>query len=289
MQRRLFDDEPPNRPEKFTGGVFTKEYIIQQLIKLTEMGWIPSARQGNAGGVGNTIEDVLGIPENNLPIPNAAEWELKSARLGSKSLTTLIHLEPSPQASRLVAQMLLPKYGWAHKQAGGVHPISELSFRQTINAGTRTDRGFGIEVDRESARIVVSFDAHAVSPKHADWLESVKQRAGLGDLPIEPYWGFEDLYTRIAAKLHNCFYVLADSKVINGVEHFKYENVYMLERLSREKFIESVERGIILVDFDARTGHNHGTKFRIRPGYMTSVLYERVEVIRQGRKGLKTR
>ncbi|MBQ5478723.1 MAG: hypothetical protein IIT66_00730, partial [Acetobacter sp.] len=32
--------------------------------------------------------------ENNLPLPNAAEWELKCQRRQTTSLVTLFHIEP---------------------------------------------------------------------------------------------------------------------------------------------------------------------------------------------------
>ena len=38
----------------------------------------------------------------------------------------------------------------------------------------------------------------------------------------------------------------------------------MLKKLDIDKFINSVANGDIYIDFDARTGHNHGTKFRLR-------------------------
>jgi hypothetical protein len=60
--------------------LYTKEALIEKLKKVRDKGWIKNARPGNAGGVGNTLEDLLGIEENNLPIPNAAEWELKCQR-----------------------------------------------------------------------------------------------------------------------------------------------------------------------------------------------------------------
>ena len=59
---------------------YTKETLIDTLKEIKNRGWIPNARPGNAEGFGNTIEDLLGIQENNLPIPNAAEWELKCQR-----------------------------------------------------------------------------------------------------------------------------------------------------------------------------------------------------------------
>ena len=98
------------------------------------MGFVPNARHGNHGGAGNTLEDLLGIEENNLPIPNAAEWELKTHKTGSASLVTLFHSEPSPRAVRFVPSMLLPLYGWPHQQARGKYPETEMSFRQTIAA-----------------------------------------------------------------------------------------------------------------------------------------------------------
>ena len=98
--------------------IYTKEKLIEELKKIASTGWIENARHGNQGGIGNTLEDLLGITENNLPIPNAAEWELKTQRAKTTSLTTLFHTEPSPRAIKFVPQVLLPNYGWKHKEAG---------------------------------------------------------------------------------------------------------------------------------------------------------------------------
>lgn len=98
--------------------IYTKESLIEALIKIRNSGFVPNARHGNHGGMGNTLEDLLGISENNLPIPNAAEWELKTQRLGTSSLTTILHLEPSPRAIRFVPLTLLPQYDWKRQSAG---------------------------------------------------------------------------------------------------------------------------------------------------------------------------
>jgi len=82
--------------------IYTKENLIEKLKEIANSGWIPNARDGNNGGIGNTLEDLLGIQENNLPIPNANEWELKTQRLKTSSLTTLFHTEPSPKALKFV-------------------------------------------------------------------------------------------------------------------------------------------------------------------------------------------
>ncbi len=255
--------------------IFTKEGLIEALKEIRDRGWIESVRPGNAGGVGNTLETLLGIDENNLPIPNAAEWELKCQRKKTTALTTLFHLEPSPQALKFVSNILLPKYGWSHKEAGSRYTSQEKSFRQTINALARSDRGFGVIVDRPTKRVLVSFDANAAAPRHDEWLSSVQRLAGSGEIDPAPYWGFDDLFHKAGTKLLNCFYVRAQVKRERGKEFFWYSDIMILQGLSIDKFLEAIENGYLLVDFDARTGHNHGTKFRLRQD-MLPTLYDHV-------------
>ncbi|MDD5627411.1 MAG: MvaI/BcnI family restriction endonuclease [Patescibacteria group bacterium] len=258
--------------------IYTKQALIDKLKNISASGWILNARKGNHGGIGNTLEDLLGIEENNLPIPNAAEWELKAQRLNSSSLTTLFHIEPSPRAIRFVPQILLPKYGWPHEKAGKLYPENEMSFRQTIHGLSRSDRGFKVVIDRKERKVLISFDAKAVDKRHAKWLESVKKKIGLNELNPQPYWGFDDLEHKAGTKLLNCFYVQAEVKKEKGKEFYKYTKVMMLQGFNFEGFLKAIEEAKILVDFDARTGHNHGTKFRMRQDSLP-LLYEKTTVI----------
>jgi hypothetical protein len=258
--------------------IYTKEELIEELKKIRSMGWIANTRVGNVGGVGNTLEDLLGIEENNLPIPNAAEWELKCQRMETTSLTTLFHMEPSPRAVRFVPQILLLKYGWKHEEAGTTYPDTEMSFRQTITGNIRSDRGFKVVVDRKQKKVLISFDANSVDPRHADWLKSVERRTSLGELSPQPYWGFNDLEHKAGTKLLNCFYLQARTKKEKGKEFFSYENIYVLTKFSIRTFINAIEKGFVCIDFDARTGHNHGTKFRLRKGKLPE-LYEDIKTI----------
>ena len=153
-----------------------------------------------------------------------------------------------------------------------------MSFRQTINALARTDRGFGIVVDRQNRKVMVSFDASKVDSRHQAWLETVRQRVGLGELSPQPYWGFDDLFHKAGTKLLNCFYVRAKVKQEGGKEFYHYSDILMLQKFSLEKFISAIEKGFILIDFDARTGHNHGTKFRLRQDKFPE-LYDQVTTV----------
>ena len=260
--------------------IFTKEFLIKKLVEISKKSWVPNARKGNHGGIGNTLEDLLGIKESNLPIPNAAEWELKTQRLNTSSLTTLFHIEPSPRALKFVPAILLPQYGWKHQEAGRKYPKNEMSFRQTIHGLNTSDRGFCVKVDRSERKVLISFDTSKVAEPQEKWLTTVKTRVGLDELQPQPYWGFNDLMHKAGTKLLNCFYVQAEVKKIEGVEHYHYCKIMMLQEFNFESFLTGLEQGKILVDFDARSGHNHGTKFRMRQNCLPS-LYKKVTEIVQ--------
>ena len=258
--------------------IYTKESLIQALRHIRDMGWIANARPGNVGGIGNTLEDLLGIEENNLPIPNASEWELKCQRMNTTSLVTLFHMEPSPRALKFVPAILLPKYGWQHQEAGQKYEVTEMSFRQTISGASRSDRGFMVVIDRKENKVLISFDASTVDTRHLQWLETVKKSVGLGELAPQPYWGFEDLEHKAGTKLLNCFFVQAETKREKGQLFFKYSKIFILKSFHLEGLLRGLEQGFIYVDFDARTGHNHGTKFRLRRNKFPE-LYESVTEI----------
>lgn len=253
---------------------YTKSTIIAALKEIRSMGWIKTLRNShNDGAIGNTLEDLLGITENNLPLPNAAEWELKTQRKNTSALLTLFHMEPSPRGLH-IADYLLENYGWPHKQAGKKYPSDEKSFRQTLSYIQPTRRGFFVDIDRVNERITVRFDSSAIDDELSDW----KMKLPEYDEDYVPYWGFNDLYHKAGVKLGNCFYILADVKEDNREYFCRYSEIMQLQGFSLEKFLSGIREGNILIDFDVRTGHNHGTKFRIRQNSIP-MLYEKVRHI----------
>lgn len=251
---------------------YTKESLIESLIKIREMGWIPSGRKNNDGSVGNTLEDLLELSENNLPIPNASEWELKAQRKNTSSLVTLFHMEPSPRAFKFVPSILLPEFGWPHKEAGNKYPKTEMSFRQTISSSGFSNRGFTVKVDQPNQKVFIDYSFDEIDLEtHQEWANNMRGK----ELEPQPYWGFNDLFHKAGTKLHNCFFARAEAKRMDGVLHFHYQDIFMLQEFSLERFIAAIEAGQIYVDFDARTGHNHGTKFRLRVNSLVD-LYAKV-------------
>lgn len=251
----------------------TRDEIIARLGEIAQQGWIPSERPLNDGGIGNTIEVLLGVPENNLPIADIGRWELKTHRVDSNALLTLFRKEPEPRQERIVLRLLLPMYGWPHQNPRGA---GELSFRQTLRALQPTDRGFGIEVDAGNDRVRVYFDPESVSDRHRDWRLSVERRVGLGPLDPQPYWPMQNLFLAAQTKMLNTFYIEAYTRRRGGQEFFAIERVMVLQGFELDGFANALREGKAQVDFDARTTHNHGTKFRIRQNSVPR-LYRYVE------------
>lgn len=230
---------------------FTRESLEFDLKNISTTGWVANYRTTSSGNVGNVLEDLLGIEENNLQLPDAGEYEIKAqkVRLQPSSLLTLFHSEPEPRSLKVVP-FLLETFGWEGNN-------SHRSFRQTISAKAPSDRGFYLDVVDGGVRFC--WDENKVSSRHEKWLSQI------ADFTFPDIrWKFDDLKVKLEKKLKNCFYVVAASKQIGEIEHFKYADIVILEGFSMGKFIDQLKDGNVYVDFNARVGHNHGTAFRTR-------------------------
>ncbi|MCI8648882.1 MAG: MvaI/BcnI restriction endonuclease family protein [Anaerotruncus sp.] len=251
--------------------------LKERLAEITEMGWIKNQRPGNVGGVGNTLEDLFHVSENNLQLPDIGAWELKSQRATTGSLLTLFHCEPKPRNAGFVPRILLPLYGWPHQEAGTRYPSNERSFRQTITTAY-SDRGFRVNVDHAKQIVCVSFDYAKIDDRHAAWRSFIREGVGTADLTPTPYWTFAEIEKKLRTKLKNLLYIKAETKHVGASEYFLYREFEAYMDPTIEQFLALLQAGAIYIDFDARTGHNHGTKFRIRPFEKTKLYQQHLKV-----------
>ncbi|WP_265348079.1 MvaI/BcnI family restriction endonuclease [Candidatus Azobacteroides pseudotrichonymphae] len=66
----------------------TLEEIQDRLVAIKAQCFIKSLRK-HSTGIGKTLETLLGITENNIPLPDLGEIELKAIRRNSKNMITL--------------------------------------------------------------------------------------------------------------------------------------------------------------------------------------------------------
>jgi hypothetical protein len=213
------------------------EEFVTRLEEIEQMGYVKTHRSGNTG-IGKTLEDVLDIEENNIPGPDAAGVELKSARRNSGSMMTLFTKEP-PQGSReLWASSLVDEYGYVDDEG---RPALKI----TLYVDTYNNQGFrtitnerGVHIEHEDDGIIATYPL--------DYLR---------DTYIE--------------KVPEMVLVEADTQTIDDDEHFWYNEAYYLEGFDAEEFLNLIRESIIKIDLrmhvrDSGGARNHGTAFRIK-------------------------
>jgi len=220
----------------------TFEEIIEKLKKIVEMGYIKTHKPGDAG-IGKTLEDLLGIPENNFPSPNGIKTELKSARKGTKSMLTLFTKSPLPKKAN---SELLTRFGYESKKGNG-----EKKLHTTLNAISyntlKGKPGLKIAIDNDNRINILTIEQEVVG-----------------------YWDKETLKASFERKLPKVVYVKADARGKGKNEEFHYNEVWLLSGFNFLKFIKLLQEGVILVDIrigqypDGRP-HDHGTGFRVLP------------------------
>ncbi|PIR91596.1 hypothetical protein COU03_01570 [bacterium (Candidatus Gribaldobacteria) CG10_big_fil_rev_8_21_14_0_10_41_12] len=90
----------------------TLRKLKEQLEKIKAMGFVKTHRAHDTG-IGKTLEDLLGIKENNLRLPDIGEVELKAKRIDSISMLTLATKSPEPKG---VNKVLFEKYKYLDKE-----------------------------------------------------------------------------------------------------------------------------------------------------------------------------
>jgi len=242
---------------------------IKQIIYLNKDRWLLGTHQGNHGNQGNTLEGLFGIAENNLRLPDFGEIELKTQKIESGSYVTLFHREPKPRGS---IPRLLKAMGWRHQLAGYKYPADELSFRSTTPANRFTNRGFKVRLD--DSRIELVFDANSVNRNAidvtgvyeslGDWIDDCNNRTPHYNMIFPLYWDRRDFDSACMEKLNNTLMCFCETRRESGVEFYKIKTAYILKEFLSDKLAILFQNGSLVIDFDARTRHNHGTKLRIK-------------------------
>ncbi|PIZ72565.1 MAG: glycosyl hydrolase [Candidatus Portnoybacteria bacterium CG_4_10_14_0_2_um_filter_44_20] len=213
--------------------------LKKELRRIKKLGFVPTHRTGDTG-IGKTLEDLLNIKENNIPLHDiAGVAELKAYRKNAKSMLTLFTLEPLPKGGDR-DRMLLDNFGYSKRNNGRSKELhSTLSCKRYNN---------------QSLKLSVSGDKIRVQGKGKR---------------LNIYWDMESVQKKFGNKLPALVYVLAESKEIKGKEHFHFSEAYLLSGFDFEVFKKMVKKDQIVVDFRMYykpngSVRNHGTGFRVK-------------------------
>jgi len=249
--------------------VKTVDNLIVQMKNIMHQ-WHMGTRPGNDGEAGNTLEDLLEVPENNFQLPDFGDVEIKTKKIEGGSLLTLLHKEPQPPAS---VPKLLRSLGWRHAEAGNKYSEEEMSFRSTTYGHRYSVRGLSIEIEGNQLQFIyepsevyrAEPDATGIYESYGDWSDDVERRASPNYRELFPiFYDLTDIAQVLRDKLNHTLLVYRKTKTQGGRKYYWYEEAYLMRDIKTDSIEELVKDGSLVIDFDARTGHNHGTKIRIK-------------------------
>lgn len=227
--------------------IATLEDFIREFTGIKEKGWIQTHRSG-ATGIGKTLEDLLGIPENNQDKPDFGDYELKSCRIGSQSMLTMFTRAPQPARSNTYLRL---KYGYS----SSAYDNDEKVLHSTLSADRFTP------IADTGNRLKIHCKPDGIYIESQDVIENV-------------FWSREALRKCFEKKYKNKFvYAKAWNRGAGSHEEFHFTEAYEVSGFDYDAFVALLEIGKIYVDLrigQYRSGknkgktHDHGTGFRIR-------------------------
>jgi hypothetical protein len=214
------------------------QVLKEKLKAIKNMGFINTHRAGNTG-IGKTLEDLLGIKENNLRLPDIGDIELKAKRIGSDSMLTLATKTPQPKGTN---RTLFEQYKYKDNE-------SYYNLHSTVYGSRVNPQGFKIKY--QDGKLLLENKKH-----------------------IEAYWDENIFKDVLVSKSNKILLVFAETKGESNSsnEQLHFIEAYLLEGLNRNKFRNAIEKGYLKVDIRIgvyRSGknkgkhHDHGTGFRM--------------------------
>jgi hypothetical protein len=219
----------------------------KKFAQIKAKGWIKSKRKGPTG-IGQTLEHLLSIEENNIALPDLGTVELKAHRIGSSSMITLFTF---------------------NRKAWKMDPLAAIKKYGTLDNNGRLGMYFTMARTPNSMGLFLNVDETTISVRHVS-----------GEIVAE--WQLETLAKRFMQKTPGLVLVSAFSEMRGDTEWFKYERAQLLTETSSDIIKNQLLSGNILVDLrlhdKGTSARNHGTGFRATEDKLT-LLFKNISEI----------
>lgn len=231
--------------------IWTFIKIKKALRKISELGWIQS-RRGHDTGIGKTLEDYLGIKENNIALPDFGVMELKSQRINTPSMLTLFTKSPEGITNSEIRE----KFGYPDSEFSKIKILHQTIYNGRINAN-----GFYCRLDKKRGKLFI-----------------MKKNKILG------YYNLDFLKQKALEKIGNgLILVLAETKKEEGREYFHYKEAYILKSIDPAKFLAhskyDIRLGVYHSGPDKGKLHDHGSAFRITESSLPKLFKIRRKIL----------
>lgn len=238
--------------------------LLDKIQEIHNRGFLPSITPGDPG-VGDTLENALGIVRNNSPFPDYKGIELKTTRLTrngvsrSKTRATLFTKVPDEGLSY---QQIVSAYGKVQVPRGSCIP--RLQLYETLRSSRPNAYGLLLEVDSNDDRLKMMYQ---------------------NDQQLRKYvsaWYLSVLREKLLVKHHETFWVKAVSENRNGIEYFRYDKILHTKNPNISLLAPLLETDKITIDLAAHynpdgSWRDHGVLFKMYPGDLPLLLGEPAE------------
>ena len=217
--------------------------FIRKFDEIKAMGWVKSMRRGNTG-IGYTLEELLGVSENNISAPDLGEIELKAHRINSTSMITLFTF---------------------NRKAWKMNPFEAIKKYGTPDDNGRLGMYFTMSRTPNSVGLFLHDEDNAISIRHIS-----------GEIITE--WKLDALAEQFIRKLPALIFVSSFSEMRGGREWFKFDRAQFLTGTSKDVVRNQILSGNILIDLRLHaketSARNHGTGFRAHVGKLPLLFRE---------------
>ena len=242
------------------------ESLKKEFERIRDIGWIKERRKCK-GSCGYTFECLLNKEEDDFPIPDYNNIEIKVMNDNTKTRLHLFHLTPDGDylfpIKRILYEIGCP----------GKENRSERRLFQSFNTLELKKQVFG-----RKAKLEVNYENQKV--------DLVVLNNKDENINIGISWSFDYLRERLEMKLPYLAFVRASSCIICGEGYYHYHKIAFYKLRDFDTFIDLIDKGIIEITFKIGTHksgpkigkvYDHGTDFSIDVADIER-LFEKIEV-----------
>ena len=212
-------------------------------------GFVHSLRKGNTG-IGYTFESLIGLNETNIPIPDiGGRLEIKTTRKDSSSLVTLFTFNRGVWQKN--QRDIIKEFGYQDEK--GRWALKSTVFYKKANS-------IGLSLVLDEDRSVI------------------RLMSTNNDLLAE--WDIYVIVGVFSSKLSRLLFVLADRRIVEGVEEFHFNEAYLLTKPNPRNFLDAFRNSLVGIDLrmhlkENNSVRNRGTGFRMQEKNMINLYSDK--------------
>ncbi|HZQ09467.1 MAG TPA: MvaI/BcnI family restriction endonuclease [Anaerolineae bacterium] len=217
----------------------TLNQFEKKFAAIKALGWVPSARRGPTG-IGQTLEQLLGLKENNIAVPDLGKIELKAHRIGSSSLITLFTF---------------------NRKVWRMKPWEAIRSHGTPDDSGRLGMYYTMSRTPNSQGLFLHIEPTTISVRHIS-----------GNLIAE--WELETLAQRFMQKLPALILVSAFSEMRGDTEWFRFSRSQLLQGTSVDIIRGQIYSENALFDIRFETGKRGDDAYFLMRGEELQLIFK---------------